>query len=193
MERRLICAFDNEGKYYPLNNFSFVEALSSEYMLEYLITIINSSLLNFYFKNCFIDYNIKPKYIEKLPIPVLSLLKQTPLIEKADVIIKLNKEIQEVIQRFQRAIQRKFTLEDLPGKLKNWHLLNYPEFIIELDKIKIKLSLNEEAEWESYFLQESKKAQELKSRIEATDKEIDLMVYKLYELSDEEIRIVETS
>ena len=56
-----------------------------------------------------------------------------------------------------------------------------------------KLSLTDEAEWEEYFVQESKKALDLKSKIETTDKEIDLMVYALYELTNEEIKIVEAS
>jgi len=62
-----------------------------------------------------------------------------------------------------------------------------------LGKKKIKLSLSEEAEWEGYFLQESKKALELKAKIETTDKEIDRMVYALYGLTEEEIKIVEGS
>ena len=39
----------------------------------------------------------------------------------------------------------------------------------------------------------AKKALELKAQIEKTDKEIDQMVYALYELSEDEIRIVEAS
>jgi type II restriction/modification system DNA methylase subunit YeeA len=35
------------------------------------------------------------------------------------------------------------------------------------------------------------KAQALKSQIDATDKEIDQLVYKLYDLTEEEIAIVE--
>ena len=55
----------------------------------------------------------------------------------------------------------------------------------------MKLSLKEEAEWEEYFLQEARKALEIKSAIETTDKEIDQMVYQLYGLTDEEIKIIE--
>ena len=39
----------------------------------------------------------------------------------------------------------------------------------------------------------AKKALELKAQIEKTDKEIDQMVYALYELTEDEIRIVEAS
>jgi len=41
------------------------------------------------------------------------------------------------------------------------------------------------------LLQESKKAREIKTNIETTDREIDQMVYALYELTEEEIGIVE--
>jgi len=94
-------------------------------------------------------------------------------------------------QKFQRTIQRKFELEELPNKLQDWYKLSYPEFIKELAKKKVKLSLSQEAEWEDYFNQESKKALELKATIDVTDKEIDRLVYELYGLTEEEIAIVE--
>ena len=63
----------------------------------------------------------------------------------------------------------------------------------KLSKKKVKLSLSEEAEWEDYFENESKKAQDLKAQIDKTDAAIDQMVYELYGLSEEEIKIVEQS
>jgi hypothetical protein len=53
--------------------------------------------------------------------------------------------------------------------------------------------LSQEAEWEDYFMQESKKALEIQSQIDVTDKAIDKMVYDLYGLTSEEIEIVEKS
>ena len=60
-----------------------------------------------------------------------------------------------------------------------------------MGKKKVKLSLSQEAEWEETFLLESKKATDKKTHIETTDREIDQMVYALYELTEEEIGIVE--
>jgi hypothetical protein len=84
-----------------------------------------------------------------------------------------------------------YTLSELPKKLQDWYLLSYTDFIKELAKKKIKLSLSEEAEWETYFTSEAKKALDLKVQIEKTDKKIDQMVYALYELTEDEIKIVE--
>ena len=78
-------------------------------------------------------------------------------------------------------------------KLKDWYLLSYTDFIKELGKLKIKLTLSQEAEWEDYFTTEAKKVIAIKNQIEATDKTIDAMVYELYGLTNEEIAIVENS
>ena len=116
---------------------------------------------------------------------------QYPFVEIAKKILRLNNELIDYSYKFQRSLQRQFNFENLSNKLQEWYLLSYSEFIKELAKKKIKLSLNEEAEWESYFTAEAKKALDLKAQIEKTDKEIDQMVYALYELTEDEIKIVE--
>jgi hypothetical protein len=68
MKTRLVCALDVNGEYYPLNNYSFVISEKS-HSLKLLLALLNSNLINWYFSNSFIDYNIKPKYIEQIPIP----------------------------------------------------------------------------------------------------------------------------
>jgi len=70
---RLISSIDIDGIYYPLNNFSLIEQKAeSKYALTYKEAILNSKVMNFYFKNIFIDYNIKPTYISCLPIRRIS-------------------------------------------------------------------------------------------------------------------------
>lgn len=176
-----------------------IKITNEEFNIKFLLTIINSSLISFLktkgsttaTKDDFGQLTLSD--IRNIPIRYIALKEQQPYIERADRMLSLNKELQDISAKFQRSIQRKFSLEELPGKLQNWYLLTYPEFIAELGKKKIKLSLSDEAEWEGYFLQESKKATEIKTKIDTTDKEIDNMVYQLYELTDDEIKIVENS
>ncbi len=68
MKTRLVCALDVNGEYYPLNNYSFVIS-ENTHSLKFLLAILNSNLTNWYFSNSFVDYNIKPKYIEQIPLP----------------------------------------------------------------------------------------------------------------------------
>ena len=138
-----------------------------------------------------LDYN---KMIN-VPIPNISENKKQPFIEKADQMLSLNKELQEVSAKFQRNLQREFSLEALSKKLQNWYELSFADFLKELSKSKGSrpLGLSEKAEWEDYFLQEQQKAISIKSKIEQTDAAIDQMVYELYGLTEEEIEIVENS
>ncbi|MDO9614712.1 MAG: TaqI-like C-terminal specificity domain-containing protein, partial [Bacteroidota bacterium] len=177
--------------------FNLIPNYQNSISTKVLFALIVSKLCATYFKkaNVNLDRDAFPKVnvntLETFPIPEISLSIQQFFIERVDLIMSRTKELQEASQKFQRSIQRKFDLEDLPGKLQNWYLLSYKEFIAELGKKKVKLSLKEEAEWEDYFLQEAKIALEIKAAIDSTDREIDQMVYQLYELTEDEIRIVE--
>lgn len=54
-----------------------------------------------------------------------------------------------------------------------------------------KLSLSQESEWLQYFEEQKQNVLSIKTEIDKTDKEIDQMVYKLYDLTEDEIKIVE--
>ena len=179
------------------NDKSFIlTANDNSVSLLFLTAVFNSSLAKLW-----IWYNcpelqggtreIRKVYFEHFPVPHANEGQAATLAQYAKERTRLTTSLQSLTSQFQRTIQRKFNLVDLPGKLQNWYLLTYAEFITELAKKKVKLSLTEEAEWEAYFLQEAKQALALKSEISKTDQEIDRMVYVLYGLTDEEIKIVE--
>ena len=65
--------------------------------------------------------------------------------------LSLNKELQEVSEKFKRSIERKLNLSELPKKLENWYQLSYKDFIKELAKKKVKLSLSEEESGSNIF------------------------------------------
>ncbi|WP_242529666.1 Eco57I restriction-modification methylase domain-containing protein [Psychroflexus sp. ALD_RP9] len=167
---------------------------------KFLLAILNSRFITFYLINEFKDKHLAGGYlainkstIEQLPLVRASHNEQLIFETKADQMLALNKELQEVSSKFKRNLQRQFPQElgKLPKKLQDWYELSFADFIKELKKKKIKLSLGQEAEWEDYFLAEQAKAKNLKNQIDQTDKEIDQMVYELYGLTDEEIKIVE--
>jgi len=191
-----ICALDN-NQFYTLDTVHNGLLIDNSYSLKFLLTLLNSNFLKFLYKSQInedgkVFAQVKIIYIDPLPIPKLPLSDQQPFILKAELMLTLNKELQEVSGKFQRTIQRKFALEELPIKLQNWYLLTYAQFIAELGKKKVKLTLSDEAEWESYFVQEADKALDIKNQLDSTDREIDLLVYALYGLTEEEISIVET-
>lgn len=193
---RIYAGFSDEELYFTQIGFGIIP---KKLNVKYILGILNSSLINFYHKYRFLDLEkelfqkILIANCKSLPIKNVPNNYENNIISNVDIIINLNKEHIEQSQKFQRTLVRKFELDQLPKKLQDWYLLTYPEFIKELGKKKIKLSLSQESEWEDYFLMESKKALALKTDIDTTDKEIDQMVYMLYGLTSAEIEIVENA
>jgi type I restriction-modification system DNA methylase subunit len=174
------------------DTLNVIYRVNENYQLKTILVLLNSTFVNKWFESNFQEgLHIKINQLQQMPIPKIALPDQKPYIEKADLMITLNKELEEASQKFQRMLQRKFELEDLPGKLQNWYILSYKEFIAELGKKKVKLTLAQEAEWEEYFNAERDKAMQVKKQMDETDREIDRMVYELYELTEEEVGIVE--
>lgn len=189
----------NDSKYAFNKNLYGIKIENRNFEIKYVLILLNSKALNFYYKNRFsmkkkdLYPEVQSYLFNLLPIKEISLQEQQPFIEKADKMLSLNKELQEVSQKYQRMIMREFNLEKLSTKLQNWYLLNFDEFIKELSKVKVKLSLSQKADWEDYFVVEKEKADTLNNGITKMDKEIDGMVYELYGLNDDEIKVIEES
>ncbi|WKZ76538.1 MAG: N-6 DNA methylase [Vicingaceae bacterium] len=164
---------------------------------KYLLAVINSTLISW--------YNLKtspkgkrttfPKVligdIRKFPIQIPTTNTEKEIAQKVDDIIQKTIEFHKNINQVITLLQSKFEIEKLTTKLQNWYGLEFKDFLKELKKAKVQLSLSEEAEWMQYFNEQKQKAQELKSEINRVDGEIDKMVYQLYGLTEEEIKIVE--
>ena len=136
----------------------------------------------------------KRRNVSNLPIKDISIEAQKPFIEKTNLMLSLNKDLQTEKNNFLNTLQEEKGIEKITRKLDAFNKLEYDAFKKELAKQKVKISLgNENNEWREYFNTTTQKINELQSQINQTDKEIDKMVYQLYELTPEEIEIVENS
>lgn len=193
----IISTYSEDFYLYNRSNIGIISKQDSYYDLLYILAVLNSKLIAYYFvKNTAKSVRkLFPKIIlndlRKFPFKKIEIEQQQPFIEKADQMLSLNKSFQDISQKFVRALERHFEIDRLPVRLQEWHTLSYNDFLKELSKKKIRLSLAQEAEWEDYFREEKEKAAAIAQQIAATDREIDQMVYALYGLTDEEINIVE--
>ncbi|MCD6654247.1 MAG: BREX-1 system adenine-specific DNA-methyltransferase PglX [Sulfurovum sp.] len=192
LKRKLICYLDLD-KYYNLNRLSNVVLTNEDFDIKYIYVLLNSELMDFYFNNVFNEYEVKPVHLSQLPIKILSLNMQQPFTQKADKMLSLNKQLQETKQNFTNELG----LEKPTKKLQNFEELEFEEFVSEYAKAK-KLKFadklqerNFKQEWQAIFENDKALTCKLKDEIAKTDKEIDEMVYKLYDLSEDEIKIVE--
>ena len=192
-----IFAFDNFG-YATLNTMYSIVIKDDTFSYYYLLAILNSTLIKFYFLSKYSDGKqlfpkVKGFQLKELPIKKSSIENQKPFIEKVELMLSLNKTLQQQQAKVINMLQRDYGLEKPTKKLETWYELSLQEFFKELAKAKIVLSAVQKDEVQEYFETYQKQAVATKNQIIATDKQIDTMVYELYGLSNEEIEIVENS
>ena len=102
--------------------------------------------------------------------------------------LSLNETFQKKSTNFIKVVKQTFALEKVSSKMESFYELDFDGFVKELkQKITPKLKLD----WLEVFEETKKSLQEIQNQIAATDKEINALVYKLYDLTNEEIKIVE--
>ncbi|SFS45868.1 Eco57I restriction-modification methylase domain-containing protein [Lutibacter maritimus] len=196
--------YDNKGEYSSINT-NCIHSFSEDYLPEYVQCWINSKLYNYMFE-CFFDGlrmsggyllfsapNLRNTYIKRIPID-----RQNQFIQLSEDLQKKNTDFIIMLSRFSTFFSNSIEIEKLTRKLENWHELDFGDFIKELNKAIKKaggtpLTKKDEFEWLELFEDNKKKAQELQTQITQTEKAIDQMVYKLYNLTPDEIEIIENT
>ena len=133
---------------------------------------------------------VKPQYFEQIPIPKYS--NNVDLSALTDKMLSLNKELQEKRARFLRRVTENLGVT-VTTALETFDTLSFKDFCKELNKQKCKLSLVQQDEWEEYFNQYATDCHTLTQTIQATDNQIDELVYDLYGLSEDEKSIIRNS
>ena len=188
MAVRINATIDKE-KFLCNDKVNIIYAIKNEYSMEYILSLLNSKLINKWFKKLYSSgLEIKINQLETIPIPEISLEAQQPFIALADKMLTLNESLQKKSTNFLKVVKQTFALEKISTKLETFYNLDFDGFMKEL---KQKLTPKTKLEWLEVFEETKKSLQEIQSQIAATDKEINALVYKLYDLTEEEIKIVE--
>src|SRR5690554_438200 len=204
-----IIATKDEDNLMVLKN-SYLIIPNDKYKLDQLLAQLNSSLFAFYHKSMTSAENkafaqFKGTYILDFPVKFnINMDFSTPVNRLIDLyanlrVLKLN---------FKTYFSGYYNITKVTRTLEYWYDLDFIRFVKELSKA-IKntnkergkenldpisaLTKKDEFEWMELFTENKKKAQELQTQIAKTENEIDQMVYELYGLTEEEIRIVENS
>lgn len=182
---------DEKGEVFLLDNNFFISSDSKA-----LLALLNSKLIFFYLKNVCTTlqggfYDFRRDKITTIPIHNNFRSTHRELSILSEHIIKSTGQRNKIENDFLSILEVKFGIDKPSKRLQHWHDLEFTEFSRELKKQKVQLSLTEEVEWIHYFNEQKEIAQSLKVEIIKTDKEIDKMVYRLYGLTENEIKIVE--
>jgi hypothetical protein len=138
----------------------------------FILSVLNSKLINYYFKTIssqlgetgIRSFTI---FIEQIPVKKISIQSQQPFIEKADLMLSLNKGFQEKSKQFLDFIQSKFGEGKISNKLEKWYELQFQDFVKEIEKYRksataapkehAPLTISEQAEWMDFLTKTRKK------------------------------------
>jgi len=194
MGNRLICAYTNQD--IITNALLQIVKPKNQKHSKFLLLVLSSSVIAYFFRKSsdrqdIVFPEIKIHELSNLPI-------RTPndiaVFDKlSDRIISQTKNIQTKKVTFLNRLKDNFCLDKISKRLESFFDFDFKTFLSELQKQKVRLTLYQQDEWEEYFNTYKSEINQIQTEIEKTDKEIDQMVYELYGLTDEEIKIVEGS
>jgi len=161
------------------------------------LNIINSKIALYWYHSTFGEKGRKTfphltqGKILQLPIPQIPLTAQQPFVEKAQAMLQLTKQLNQIGSKFTKLLSADLGIAKINKKLEKWHNLPADEFFAEVAKQNKSLLLAQKSQWLEHFETEKALALALQNQIAQIDAEIDKMVYALYGLSEEEVKVVE--
>lgn len=174
--------------------------------LQVYLSILNSDLFWFFIVHTSTamnsdTYRLTPEYVAPFGIPDVSDVShekiRVTLSSLADKMLSLNADLQTQTKEFTRLVQNNLNIEKLSTIIQNFTALTFADFLKETAKLKnkdgakAKIPLKDQSEWNEAFDTFKEKCLSLQQQIATTDAEINAKVYKLYGLTNDEIKTVE--
>lgn len=142
-------------------------------------------------------HEMRVQYIERLPIPISDAETQHQLNRLGDACTNA-----AVTGLGVQAAGRHRILTDFapPGrkrlsrKLDEWWTLDFPAFRDEVKRaFRTEIPVRERGEWEAYLAKHAAEVRALDAEIQKAEREIDAIVYRLFDLTPDEIALLEAS
>ncbi len=191
--------FDNEGSYYLDNvrvNGILVENDESE-TLWFLLGVLNSSVLNYYFQKTAKPknngyYEANKQFIEPLPIPLVNEESKKLIIKISKDLTDLHTDLISVTNSVLKSITSELGSKKVNNRsLNNWIEMEFSEFKFEVERVTgNELPLSMCSDFEVYIDKNKLKAIELKNQILKLENDLNLLIYSYYNLDEDEIKLI---
>lgn len=163
--------------------------------LKFVAAIVNSKLMSLYVKekNRSSSYNqgvnFNPDMINEIPISDdLDLNRLANLVDNA---IEASTLLSNHRKNFFSLLHADLGLTKFSRKMHSWPDLSFTDFIVELQKAKIKLDVSAKSEWQKHFQYVTDEALIALSDLNDADSAINRALYEAYKLTPDEIELVE--
>ena len=166
-----------------------------------LVAILNSALSWFFYaavtniaRGGYL--RLRSDFVTQLPIPEIPPTARARLSTLAQTCTGAARERHEI----QSAVRRRLLdlappeRAKLNNKLHEWHDLDFTALRAEIKRaFRADIPVKERGEWESYLAENAANVKTLSAVIAAAEREIDAIVYKLFDLTPDEIALLESS
>ena len=177
---------------YKLGNREELEEKSKNMSLKYLLAIINSKMGQFLLNSIRGANNkdINPDSLRLIPIPPVDKIKQEKISETVDLIMKYHIEYSDEVSSFTKWLKRTFDIE----LTFDYVTLDYEAFLKRIKKQNKSLdNRRNQDKLEKEYEDSLNILSSLTKNISNLDSEINQIVYSLYDLTDEDITLIENS
>ena len=183
--------YDNDGFFMEATGFMLN---STTINLKYLVALLNSNLLFWYFKD--IGYNLGGKgfrykkiFIEQLPIKFSNEEIENRLCGIVDEIQQLNKDFVNETKDFHQMLFDEYYILKLSTKLENYFTLSIQDLKKEIRKQKGQIF--NENDLKEKFERSYDKLYNLNKDISSLENSLNDIVYNIYEINKDERQIIE--
>lgn len=179
------------NKYLCNDKVNIIFETDNNYLMEYLVALLNSTLINIWFKKIYTSgLEIKINQLRTIPVPTITLSEQQSFVSLANTMFSFNSQLQYKRSRFLSRLSEELGGVKITTALQQFDHMTFAELKAELKKQKLSIPLKQQDEWEDFFRERVAECKELSAQIKATDEEINNKVFDLYGLTEEERRIV---
>ena len=188
----LSMVYDNKKYYIDKTCFIITTSLN----IKYIYALLNSNVLNFAFKLLGTPlgksgFNLSKIYIEQLPIKITNATIEDNVVDIVEKIIILNKEIDNEIINFKKFLKKQNFNTNL-NKINEYYFLDSKKFIKEIKKQRDVLLTDKLInELNREFQNNINRISNLNSEIKLKENELNNIIYKIYNLNENEIKLIE--
>jgi len=136
------------------------------------------------------------QYVERLPVPAPASKMRTAVTNLSDRCTAASARRLEIESSVRHRILDLAPPERkrLSTKLENWWNLDFKRLRAEVKRaLRAEIPVKERDEWEDYLTKNAAQCRRLTSEIEAAERKIDTIIYRLFDLTADEIHLLESS
>jgi hypothetical protein len=181
--------FSNDKSYFmPDSDLNLLAILNSR-VAWYFITGVSPAVRGGF-------HEMRVQYIEKVPVPAFRSSDKKRLDDLAETCtdaanrrLQLETNVRHRILDLAPPERRRFS-----SKLQNWWNLNFANFRSEVKRaLRAEIPVRERDQWEAYLKENAARWRRLTAEIEVAERKIDTIVYRLFDLTADEIQLLERS